>query len=396
MNQNIPLGRILGIKVGMSWTVLLIAGFYVYILATQQFPNEAWGMSDTAYWAAGIVGALAFFASLLVHEMSHALLARRAGIEVRGITLWLLGGFAELGSEPTTPGHQFTIAAGGPVSNLALGGIFWSVHILITGSADPFVAGYGTSGLVGVVFGWLAFVNFLLGAFNLLPATPLDGGQLFSAGIWAATGNRLVARRWAAYLGIGLGGLGVVYGISTINGTGTIGGVWIILIGWWIISAAQGDLRRVGVEQTLGQATVGTVRGSVVRSGFIGTAAAGGGTSFPGCAIAIDRSRDPAPDRVLLDVVRHRRSRALHERTRKPRGRLRRTAGSGRLASGRPTTASTTFRPATAGATTIDGIGDPATDGVLLDVVRHRGSRPLHESARELRRTIWLAAASRR
>jgi Zn-dependent protease len=257
VNQNIPLGRILGIKVGMSWTVLLIAGFYVYVLATQQFPNEAWGMSTMAYWTAGILGALAFFGSLLVHEMSHALLARRAGIEVRGITLWLLGGFAELGSEPTTPGHQFTIAAGGPVSNLALGGIFWVVHILITGSADPFVAGYGTSGLVGVVFGWLAFVNFLLGAFNLLPAAPLDGGQLFSAGIWAATGNRSVARRWAAYLGNGLGGLGVDYGNSTINDTGPISGIWIILIGWWIISAAQGDLRRVGVEQTLGQTTVG-------------------------------------------------------------------------------------------------------------------------------------------
>lgn len=257
MKQNIPLGRILGIKVGMSWTVLLIAGFYVYILATQQFPNEAWGMSTTAYWAAGIVGALAFFVSLLVHEMSHALLARRAGIEVRGITLWLLGGFAELDSEPTTPGHQFTIAAGGPVSNIALGGIFWGAHILVTGSADPFVAGYGTSGLIGVVLGWLAFVNLLLGAFNLLPAAPLDGGQLFGAGIWAATGNRSISRRWSAYLGIGLGGLGVLYGISTINGTGTINGIWLILIGWWIISAAQSDLRRVGVEKSLGQVTVG-------------------------------------------------------------------------------------------------------------------------------------------
>lgn len=257
MNQNIPLGRILGIKVGMSWTVLLIAGFYVYILATQQFPNEAWGMGTTAYWAAGIVGALAFFGSLLVHEMSHALLARRAGIEVRGITLWLLGGFAELNSEPTTPGHQFVIAAGGPVSNLALGGAFWLAHILVTGSADPFVTGYGTNGLVGVVLGWLAFVNFLLGAFNLLPAAPLDGGSLFGAGIWAATGNRTVARQWSAYLGIGLGGLGVLYGISTINGTGTISGIWLILIGWWIISAAQGDLRRVGIERSLGTVTVG-------------------------------------------------------------------------------------------------------------------------------------------
>lgn len=259
MKNNIPLGHIRGIRVGLSWSVLLIAGFYVYILATYQFPREAFFLSDTAYWIAGIVGALGFFLSLLVHEMSHALMAQRRGIGVRGITLWLLGGYAELDSEPTTPGQQFAIAAVGPVSNLALGAIFWLAHFWVADDPDVFAVGIGTSGLVAVVLGWLAFVNFLLGAFNLLPAAPLDGGQLFSAGVWAVTGNRTAARRWSAYAGVALGGAGVVYGLAAMNSSESFNGIWLMIIGWWIISVAMSDLRRTGAESALSAATVADI-----------------------------------------------------------------------------------------------------------------------------------------
>lgn len=255
MTNHIPLGHIRGIRVGLSWSVLLIAGFYVYILATYQFPNEAFFLSDTAYWVAGIVGALGFFLSLFVHEMSHALMARRSGIGVRGITLWLLGGYAELEREPTTPGHQFVIAAVGPVSNLALGGVFWLAHYAVADDPDVFAVGVGTSGLVAVVLGWLAFVNFLLGAFNLLPAAPLDGGQLFSAGVWAVTGNRTVARRWSAYAGVALGGLGFAVGLVAMNSSGSINGIWLVIIGSWIMSVAFADLRRTGAESNLAVTT---------------------------------------------------------------------------------------------------------------------------------------------
>lgn len=259
MNNNIPLGHLRGIRVGLSWSVLLIAGFYVYVLATYQFPREAWGLSAGAYWTAGIVGALLFFASLFVHEMSHALMAQHFGIPVRGITLWLLGGFAELGGEPDTPGRQFSIAAVGPVSNLLLGAIFWVLHYLVAGSPDPFAAGFGTSGLIAVTLGWLAFVNFLLGVFNLLPAAPLDGGQLFSAGVWAVTGNRHLARRWAAYAGVALGAAGVVYGLMVMNSQGSLNGIWLMIIGWWIVSVALADIRRSGAEATLSTITAGQI-----------------------------------------------------------------------------------------------------------------------------------------
>jgi Zn-dependent protease len=259
VKNDIPLGHIRGIRVGLSWSVLLIAGFYVYVLATYQFPREAYFLSDTAYWIAGIVGALGFFLSLLVHEMSHALMAQRRGIGVRGITLWLLGGYAELDTEPTSPGHQFVIAAVGPVSNLALGGMFWLVHLWVADDPDVFAVGIGTSGLVAVVLGWLAFVNFLLGAFNLLPAAPLDGGQLFSAGVWAVTGNRTVARRWSAYAGVALGGAALVYGLAAMNSTESFNGIWLMIIGWWIISVALGDLRRTGAESALSTATAADI-----------------------------------------------------------------------------------------------------------------------------------------
>lgn len=259
MRHDIPLGHIRGIRVGLSWSVLLIAGLYVYILATVQLPNQALWQSTAAYWIAGIIGAVGFFGSLFVHEMSHALMAQHHGIGVRGITLWLLGGFAELDTAPDTPGRQFSIAAVGPVSNLALGAVFWVAHYLVAGTGDPFALQFGTSGLVAVTLGWLAFVNFLLGAFNLLPAAPLDGGQLFGAGVWAVTGNRLAARRWAAYAGVALGGAAVAYGLVTMGRSGSFNGIWLMIIGWWIVSVAMSDLRRSGAEASLTAVTAGQI-----------------------------------------------------------------------------------------------------------------------------------------
>lgn len=259
MNGKIPLGRVAGIRVHLSWSVLLIAGFYVYILATYQFPNEVWGARSIDYWVAGVAGALLFFMSLFVHEMSHALAARRAKIGVKGITLWLLGGYAELEAEPRSPTQQFWIAAVGPLSNLGLGALFWFARQIVPGNPDPFSIGNGSGDLVGVVLGWLAFVNVLLGVFNLIPAAPLDGGQLFGAGLWAATGNRLVATKWTSYAGVALGSAGVAYGVTTMNSAGAVNGVWFMFIGWWIASVAFGELRRAQSESTLGAITIGQI-----------------------------------------------------------------------------------------------------------------------------------------
>lgn len=259
MKTDISLGRILGIKVSFNWSVLIIAAVYVYFLAEHEFPNQAPGMSNAAYWTAGIFGALLFFGCLLAHELGHSLVARRAGIEVRGIKLWLLGGFAELTSEPDTAGRQFAIAAAGPVTNVVLAVAFWALHFGLAGSNSLYAATPGIAGLAGAVAGWLAFINLLLAAFNLLPAAPLDGGHLLSAGLWAATGNQTTARLWAGRAGVALGGVMLFFGVSMFLGDNSFNGFFFLLVGWWIMSAARQDIGAAGIERVFDDVNLGQI-----------------------------------------------------------------------------------------------------------------------------------------
>ncbi len=259
MKTDVPLGRIFGIKVGFSWSVILVAALYVYILAQYEFPNQVLGMSSSDYWIAGVVGALLFFLCLLAHELGHALMAKRAGIGVYGITLWLLGGVAEMESEAPTAGKQFGIAAAGPLTNAALAGLFWLGHSALSTSSEVFSAPTGVRGLAAVLFAWLAFINLLLAAFNLLPAAPLDGGHLLSAGLWAATGNATTGRLWAARSGMALGGGLAVFGLLlTMQGRGT-NGIWLAVVGYWIAGAARRDIAQAQVERRFDSITLGQI-----------------------------------------------------------------------------------------------------------------------------------------
>lgn len=259
MNRGIPVGRILGIEVKFSYSVLLIAALYVYLLAQTQFPRQVFGLPTSTYWIAGVIGALFFFASLMAHEFGHAIIARRNNIEVKGITLWLMGGFAELGSEPQTPGSQFRIAAAGPVTNAVLGGVFYLILQLLGGSNDPYTVATGIHALTVVVVEWLAFINILLAAFNLLPAAPLDGGHLLSSGLWAATGNANTARMWAARAGMALGSGLLLYGIMLYVQSASFTGVWVGLVGWWIVDAARRDITVTKVERTFEDVSLGSI-----------------------------------------------------------------------------------------------------------------------------------------
>ena len=154
----------------MSITVPLVALLYAFTLAQNRFPITAPGHSDGSYWVAGIVGALFFFVSLLAHEVGHALVARREGIGVEGISLWLLGGVAKLEHEADNAGAELRIAGIGPLTSFAVGVVFWFFHEALSG-------GTGLTELYVELFGWLAFINILLAAFNLLPGSPLDGGR---------------------------------------------------------------------------------------------------------------------------------------------------------------------------------------------------------------------------
>ncbi|MBX3312770.1 MAG: site-2 protease family protein [Actinobacteria bacterium] len=237
MGRDIPLGRIAGVKVTMDLTVLLLVAFYTVALATNRFPIEAPGHTETTYWIAGIGGALLFFLSLLVHELGHALVARDEGIGVRGISLWLLGGVTKLESSPTQARSEFRIAVVGPLASLACG------IVLLCGAYV--LPPDGTAGLVGNVFELLGRINLLLAAFNLIPAAPLDGGTVLASIVWKRTGSQATGMKWSAWAGI-LVGAGLAWwglGMTGDGGAASINGWSLVLVGAFVLFAAWRSLR---------------------------------------------------------------------------------------------------------------------------------------------------------
>ena len=243
MGRDLPLGRIAGIRIGFSWSVLVIAALYTWLLATNRFPIDAPGHSSAAYWTAGVVASLLFFASLLAHEMGHSLVARHEGIGVEGITLWLLGGFARLESEPTTPGAQLRIAIAGPITNGVLAVFFVGVHQAL-GGGPLLTPSAGNASIGAVICAWLAFINALLAAFNVIPA---------------ALARSPVAAGWSARAGMFLGGLLVAGGVLQLGTANADNGVWFVLVGWWILDAARRELASATVEQAFTDVTLGDI-----------------------------------------------------------------------------------------------------------------------------------------
>ena len=203
-------------------------------------PQRLWRRFPPPYWAAAIVTAILFFVSLLAHEASHAVVARRHGVGVRSITLWLFGGVAQLEGEAHTPGADFAIAAVGPGTSMALAGGFAATQILFERA--------GAHGLAVGVCSWLWQINLLLAGFNLIPAAPLDGGRILRAGLWRGTGNRQRASVLAARAGMGFGGVLIALGVVEFA-VGSPFGLWPVFLGWFLLMAAraeEGAARQLG------------------------------------------------------------------------------------------------------------------------------------------------------
>lgn len=243
IRESIRLGRIFGVRVGLNLSVLVILGILVVGLATGQFPTVYPGRSTVAYVLAALAASLLFFVSLLAHEIAHAVVAQRNGIAVEGITLWLFGGVAQLKGEPASPGADFRIAVVGPLASLAVA--------IVSGLTSAILDVAGVSDLVVGVFAYLAVVNVMLAVFNLIPAAPLDGGRVLRAGLWAWRGDRVRAAITAARAGRIFGYVLVALGfLQVVVGAG-LGGLWLVLIGLFLVNAATAEEQQTRVAEVL-------------------------------------------------------------------------------------------------------------------------------------------------
>lgn len=245
--SSIRLGRIFGIPVGLDWSLLVIAGLLTVSLAADRFPDQFPGEPTGAYWVVGLATAGIFFASVLAHELAHSVVARRHGVGVEGITLWMLGGMAKLDGESPTPRAELLISAAGPGTSVALAGLFAAAAVAL--------GGLGAPELLASALAWLAVINAILAVFNLIPAAPLDGGRILASLLWFHHHNRHRAVATAANVGVVFGwGLVGAGGVGWLAGLG-FGGLWTALIGWFVVSAARAER-----EMARGRMAFGDVR----------------------------------------------------------------------------------------------------------------------------------------
>jgi Zn-dependent protease len=245
---SISIGRIAGFPVKANWSVLVILWLFTWSLAST-LPDTVPGYSARTYWVAGTCGAMVLLASLLAHELAHAIVARRAKVEVLDVTLWLFGGVTRLGGQAKTPQTAFRIAVSGPMTSLLLAAVF-------AGSA----AGLGALGLGHIVIGvawWLAGINALLGLFNLLPGAPLDGGQVLRAWLWRRHGDPARAAVGAARAGRTVAIILIAFGLAEFLAGALVAGVWLAFIGWFIFTAAHTDEVRILTLNALAGVRVG-------------------------------------------------------------------------------------------------------------------------------------------
>jgi Zn-dependent protease/CBS domain-containing protein len=241
--NRMKLFKLLGFEVRVDASWLVIAVLVTWSLASGLFPYLYPGISREAYWTMGVLGALGLFASIVAHEFCHSLVARKVGIPMKGITLFIFGGVAEMGDEPPTARAEFMMAIVGPLSSMAIGAVFYLIYRY--GES----AGWDTP-VNGVIY-YIAFINGILAAFNLLPAFPLDGGRVLRSILWGAKGNLRWATRVSSTIGSAFG-LGLIFlGVYKFVSGDVIGGVWMFLIGMFLRNAAQMSYQQLLVRKAL-------------------------------------------------------------------------------------------------------------------------------------------------
>lgn len=248
MEPSLTLVRVRGIPIGINWSWLLIFAIVVWSLSTALLPATYPGLDGSTYLVMALIAALLFFGSVLLHELGHALRALREGVPIEGITLWLLGGVARLRGLPPSAGAEFRVAVWGPAITLGLVAVFGLAAVL----GDRLGAPEEVQGVVD----YLARINALVLAFNLVPALPLDGGRLLRAWLWRRQQSYPAATRSAARAGQAFGGLLVAVGLLELFAGGGLGGIWSVFLGWFLIQASQSETTLALLRQALQGAKV--------------------------------------------------------------------------------------------------------------------------------------------
>jgi Zn-dependent protease/predicted transcriptional regulator len=240
------------VNVDASW--LLLAVLISWSLASGEFPSLTPGLTVATYWAMGIAATIGLFLSIVFHEMSHSLVARRYGLPIRGITLFIFGGVAEMTSEPSHPRDELLMAAAGPAASFVLAALFFASFALIGDAGGP-------PALAGVLW-YLGFLNGVLAIFNLIPAFPLDGGRMLRAALWGWRGDYLWATRIAAGAGNIFGIILIVLGLFEIVQGDFVAGIWRFLIGMFLRGAATASSGEAMARSLLGGVPVARVMNS--------------------------------------------------------------------------------------------------------------------------------------
>src|ERR671921_335150 len=262
-SRSLPLLRIFGVRVGVNPSWFLVLFLVIFVLWDSL--RRTLDAGATTVYVVAVVAAASFFASIVLHELGHALAARREGIEVEGIDLFLFGGVMKMSRETDTPGAEFRVAVAGPLVTLAIMLLAAGAAVLLAGG-DSFwdaarLSGSADASPVEVVVSLLVSMNMILLLFNLVPAFPLDGGRIARAAAWKLTGDRHRATRFAARIGIGFGWLLILGGLALVvfaEGM-AFDGIWFAALGWLLASAARGTLAQTRFTEQLAGITVADV-----------------------------------------------------------------------------------------------------------------------------------------
>jgi Zn-dependent protease len=258
---SIQLARVFGIRIGVDVSWFFVLFFFIFILSGDF--RDTLNSSDGVAYMTAVASALLFFVSLILHELGHALVARRQGIAIAGIDLWFFGGVAKMSRDTDSPGAEFKVAVAGPLVTLVIVGICSAAGVLLGGAHD-FKAAVAldrheniSPGLL--LLSWLALINAALFVFNLVPAFPLDGGRIARAIAWRVTRDRVRATRFAATLGQAFSYLLIGLGIAELLFGAALSGVWFIFLGLFLGQAARGAVAQTVFAERIGGVTVSDI-----------------------------------------------------------------------------------------------------------------------------------------